>query len=50
MPERPVAPDDSVTEHQRSLELSREPRVDARDADDVDDADNHKSHDPYQPL
>lgn len=53
MPERPVARDDSVTEHQPPLELSREPRVDVRDVRDVrdaDDADDHNSHDPYQPL
>ena len=51
MAERPVARDDSASEHQPPLELSREPRVspsDARDAHDADGADER--HDPYQPL
>ncbi|MFC3499794.1 hypothetical protein ACFOOK_02215 [Micromonospora krabiensis] len=53
MAERPVARDDSASEHQPPLELSREPRVSARDASDAHDADGadeHESHDPYQPL
>ncbi|MFI5490791.1 hypothetical protein [Micromonospora echinaurantiaca] len=44
MPERPVARDDSASEHEPPPELPREPRVSAPDADD------HKNHDPYQPL
>jgi hypothetical protein len=56
MPERPIARDDSVIEHQPPLELSREPRVstpdapDAPDARDARDAGDDESHDPYQPL
>ncbi|MFI7609218.1 hypothetical protein ACIBTV_29465 [Micromonospora sp. NPDC049366] len=56
MAERPVGRDDSASEHQPPLELSREPRVstsdahDAHDAHDADGADEHESHDPYQPL
>ncbi|MEV4570466.1 hypothetical protein AB0K12_42525 [Nonomuraea sp. NPDC049419] len=58
MPERPVAPDDSLIEHQQPLELSRggvstPDAPDAPDApdtrDDGDDGDD-ESHDPYQPL
>ncbi|MET8867221.1 hypothetical protein ABZW11_30115 [Nonomuraea sp. NPDC004580] len=58
MPERPFARDDSLTEHQRPLELSRgdvstPDAPDAPDApdtrDDGDDGDD-ESHDPYQPL
>ncbi|GAA1621791.1 hypothetical protein GCM10009733_017990 [Nonomuraea maheshkhaliensis] len=56
MPERPVARDDSLIEHQRPLELSRVSTPDAPGApdapdtrDDVDDGDD-ESHDPYQPL
>ncbi|MFI6785141.1 hypothetical protein [Micromonospora sp. NPDC050276] len=53
MAERPVARDDSASEHQPPLELSREPHDSARDASDAHDAhgaDDHESHDPYQPL
>ncbi|WP_433285500.1 hypothetical protein [Micromonospora sp. CA-244673] len=50
MAERPVARDDSASEHQPPLELSREPRAGASDARDADGADVHESHDPYQPL
>ncbi|WP_192579630.1 hypothetical protein [Micromonospora sp. AMSO31t] len=50
MAERPVAGDDSASEHQPPLELSREPRVSASDVRDAHDADEHESHDPYQPL
>ncbi|GGR73318.1 hypothetical protein GCM10010169_16690 [Micromonospora fulviviridis] len=53
MPELPVARDDTAGQHQPPLELSREPRVSARDASDAHDADgadDHESHDPYQPL
>ncbi|KAB8189518.1 hypothetical protein FH608_038610 [Nonomuraea phyllanthi] len=62
MPERPIARDDSVIEHQQPLELSREPRVstpdgpeapgapDAPDARDAGDDGDDESHDPYQPL
>lgn len=62
MPERPIARDDSVIEHQQPLELSREPRVstpdapdasgapDAPDARDAGGAGDDESHDPYQPL
>jgi hypothetical protein len=62
MPERPIARDDSVIEHQPPLELSREPRVstldtldtpgapEAPDALDDGDAGDDESHDPYQPL
>ncbi|MFC0507019.1 hypothetical protein [Micromonospora costi] len=53
MPERPVARDDSTSEHQPPPELSREPHVsarDVRDADGASGADDHTSHDPYQPL
>ncbi|GLY24205.1 hypothetical protein Misp04_39370 [Micromonospora sp. NBRC 101691] len=53
MPERPVARDASDIEHQPPSELSREPRVSARDTRahrDDRDGDDHKSHDPYQPL
>ncbi|MGW3350942.1 hypothetical protein ACWDA3_47230 [Nonomuraea rubra] len=54
MPERPIARDDSVIEHQQPpLELSCEPRVstpDAPGAPDARDADDDESHDPYQPL
>lgn len=56
MPERPIARDDSLLEHQQPLELSREPRVNTPDAPDTpdtpdarDDGDD-ESHDPYQPL
>jgi hypothetical protein len=62
MPERPIARDDSVIEHQQPLELSGEPRVStpdapdapdapgAPDAPDPRDAGDDESHDPYQPL
>lgn len=50
MAERPVARDDSASEHPPPLEPSREPRVRASDARDADGADEHESHDPYQPL
>ncbi|MFC5826210.1 hypothetical protein [Nonomuraea insulae] len=62
MPERPIARDDSLIEHQQPPELLREPRVstpDAPDAPDVPDAPDARddgddgddeSHDPYQPL
>ncbi|MEV6370393.1 hypothetical protein [Micromonospora musae] len=54
MPERPVARDDSATEHQPPPELPREPHpgdpLDARDPDGTDSAGDHQSHDPYQPL
>ncbi|MEW2143268.1 hypothetical protein AB0869_10685 [Micromonospora vinacea] len=59
MPERPVARDDSVVEHQPPPERYREPGVSARDVSDAraasearhaDGADDHESHDPYQPL
>lgn len=50
MPERPLAGDDTVSEHPPPLDPPHEPHVNAPDAPDVDAAHDHVSHDPYQPL